>query len=133
MEGGESLRRMMMYDGNSGRARSMIMTGPHAAAELRTSNDRGFRKSSKPGKDLDMRDERVTFFQKSSLREYKMTNRALAASSSGFAVAYFITLCVGHRHHLERPIDVREFVCYRWVSCTELVSRSTEASHFGPD
>ena len=60
-----------------------------------------------------MRDERVTLFQKSPLGENQMTNRGIAASSSGLAVAPFavVALCDGHRHQLEPLIDVHKFVC----------------------
>src|SRR6266702_3668660 len=46
-EGDKSLWRMMMSERHSDWL--MIMTGPCAAAELRASNNNGFRKFSKPG------------------------------------------------------------------------------------
>ena len=67
--------------------------------------------------------------KKFPLGENQITNRVLVASISHF----FVALCNGHRHRLEPLIDVRKFVCYRWVGCTELVGGSTEATHFGPE
>jgi hypothetical protein len=50
-EGGESLRRRIMCEGKGKWDWLIIMTGPCDAAELRKSNDGGFRKCSNPGKD----------------------------------------------------------------------------------
>ena len=51
IEGGESMRRMIIWEGNTIWDWLIMMTGPCDATEIRTSYDGDFRKCSNPGKD----------------------------------------------------------------------------------
>ena len=51
IEGGESMRRMIIWEGNTIWDWLIMMTGPCDATEIGTSYDGDFRKCSNPGKD----------------------------------------------------------------------------------